>query len=111
MNTVKKFRKRKENFICENCGTKVVGDGFTNHCPKCFYSKHVDIFPGDRLEDCGGLMEPVDIFTKSGKWVIKHRCLKCGYESQVKVKDNDDFDALVKLAEKIAKKKFKELEF
>ena len=40
-----KFKRKKENFVCENCGAEVKGDGFTNHCPKCLYSKHVDIFP------------------------------------------------------------------
>ena len=57
---MKKFTKRKENFICENCGHFVVGNGFTNHCPNCFFSKHVDINPGDRLCSCNGLMKPIE---------------------------------------------------
>ena len=58
---MKQFVRRREDFVCEHCGTKVVGDGYTNHCPKCLWSKHVDIMPGDRAEDCQGLMRPIDI--------------------------------------------------
>ena len=73
---VKKFQKRKEDFVCEHCGAEVKGNGYTNHCPKCLWSKHVDIFPGDRLEDCGGLMEPVAVEAKkAGKYTIVHKCV------------------------------------
>ena len=61
---MKRFSRRTEDFTCEHCGTKVKGNGYTNHCPQCLYSKHVDINPGDRLSDCGGLMEPIDIEQK-----------------------------------------------
>ena len=60
-NQPKKFTKRVEDFICEKCGTKNVGTGFTNHCFKCLWSKHVDINPGDRAESCQGMMEPFKI--------------------------------------------------
>lgn len=107
MGTVKKFRKIKEDFVCENCGKKVKGDGFTNHCPKCFYSKHVDIFPGDRLEECHGKMEPWDIEVgKGGKYIIIHKCQKCGEISKDKFRERtDDFDSFIKVMKKINKKK------
>ncbi len=107
MNTVKKFRKVKENFICDNCGYKNIGDGFTNHCSECFYSKHVDIFPGDRLEDCHGLMKPVDIQTsKGGKYVIFHKCLKCGEISKDKFREGvDNFSKLLDIVREINKNK------
>lgn len=38
----KNFTRVIEDFICENCGTEVKGNGYTNHCPKCLWSKHVD---------------------------------------------------------------------
>ena len=60
---MKKFQKRVEDFCCENCGTEVTGNGYTNHCPKCLYSKHVDINPGDRLNSCGSMMKPTNIET------------------------------------------------
>ena len=36
------FIRKTEDFICENCGAVVVGNGYTNHCPACLYSKHVE---------------------------------------------------------------------
>jgi len=107
MGTVKRFTKVTEDFICENCGEKVIGDGFTNHCPQCFYSKHVDIFPGDRLESCHGMMKPVNIeIGKGGKYIIVHKCEKCGELSKDKFRDKtDDFEEFVKLMERINQQK------
>jgi hypothetical protein len=59
MSTV--FKKTKEDFVCEHCGKPVVGNGYTNHCPECLWSKHVDVNPGDRAATCLGLMEPVGV--------------------------------------------------
>lgn len=73
-----RFQRKIEDFICENCGEKVIGNGFTNHCPRCLFSKHVDITPGDRSEECGGLMEPIGLELEKGKYVITQKCLKCG---------------------------------
>ncbi|MEK7061411.1 MAG: RNHCP domain-containing protein, partial [Patescibacteria group bacterium] len=43
------FVKKIEDFVCKVCGTKVKGTGYTNHCPNCLYSLHVDEeVPGDR---------------------------------------------------------------
>ncbi len=49
-----KFTKIDEEFICENCGNKIEKLGYTcrNHCPTCLHSKHVDVNPGDRQEEC-----------------------------------------------------------
>ena len=82
---MKKFTKKVENFICENCGKSVIGNGYTNHCPFCLYSKHVDINPGDRSCNCGGLMKPIEIQQKNGEFVILHKCIKCGFERKNKV--------------------------
>ena len=57
---MKKFIKVKEDFVCEHCGAEVKGDGYTNHCPKCLWSKHVDVHPGDRAAECGGMMALFD---------------------------------------------------
>ena len=107
---VKKFQKRKEDFVCEKCGKDVKGDGYTNHCPKCLWSKHVDIFPGDRLEDCGGLMEPIDVLAKKGgKYTIVHKCVKCGEESRSALRDTDNFEEAVKIMERNLDKKLDNL--
>ena len=94
----KKFQRQKEDFICENCGNIVIGNGFTNHCPVCLYSKHVDINPGDRLAACHGLMEPIGFETKSSGYVIIHRCKKCNHEKKNKFSKNDNFEVLLKLS-------------
>ncbi len=107
---VKKFQKRKEDFVCEKCGTFVKGTGYTNHCPNCLWSKHVDIFPGDRLEDCGGMMEPVDVEVKKGNnFVIVHKCTKCGEISRVRADIKDNSDVLFEVAKRAAERKFKQL--
>jgi len=92
------FRRTKEDFVCEHCGTAVTGNGYTNHCPHCLWSKHVDVHPGDRAAECGGMMEPVSVFSKSGEYVITHRCTKCGYEMNNSASAEDNVDALVEIA-------------
>lgn len=95
--TAKKFTRKIEDFICENCGKKVKGNGFTNHCPSCLWSKHVDINPGDRESNCLGLMKPIIVEKGSGEYIIVHKCTKCGYEKRNKVSNNDSFEELLKI--------------
>lgn len=94
----KKFQRKIEDFVCENCGAEVEGSGYTNHCPVCLWSKHVDINPGDRQSGCGGMMEPTEIDQKKGEYVILHKCTKCGHEKRNKTVEKDDFDAILKVA-------------
>jgi hypothetical protein len=43
------------------------------------WSKHLDLEPGDRASDCGGLMRPERIEHRRGKGLaIIHRCVRCG---------------------------------
>jgi hypothetical protein len=95
-----KFKKNIEDFVCEHCGKEVKGEGFTNHCPICLYSKHVDIFPGDRLETCGGLMNPISAEKNGEGWSIIHKCLKCGKEQKNKTSKDDDFNEIIKISTK-----------
>ncbi len=74
----RRFIKNIEHFTCAHCGASVTGDGFTNHCPHCLWSKHVDVYPGDRQELCSGLMEPVGLEMKRRVYRITHRCTQCG---------------------------------
>lgn len=101
------FIKKIEKFFCERCGIEVINSGYFNHCPKCLWSKHVDIDPGDRSSDCNGLMEPIDLYYKSGKWIIVHRCQSCGYKSVNKIREEDDFNEVISLEKKIVEKKMK----
>jgi len=94
---LKKFQKTKENFICQNCGENVKGDGYTNHCPSCLWSKHVDINPGDRTLNCGCLMEPIS-YEKSGEEIsIIHKCTKCGCQKKNKISKEDNLNELISL--------------
>lgn len=99
--------RKKENtgFTCKNCGQRVLpleNGSYRNHCPFCLFSQHVDIKPGDRKSDCGGLMVPIAVRYKSGKgYQIVHRCLKCGVMTANKVAEEqvqpDSIEELVKL--------------
>ncbi|MEK6221286.1 MAG: RNHCP domain-containing protein [Chloroflexota bacterium] len=93
----RKFQRRVEDFICENCGLTVEGDGFTNHCHQCLWSKHVDVNPGDRAETCQGMMPAIEVEVKSGKYRILHRCKKCGAEHWNKAVEHDDFEVLLQI--------------
>ena len=98
---MKKFQRRIEDFTCDHCGAAVTGDGYTNHCPKCLYSKHVDNNPGDRANSCHGLMAPIRIQKNSkGDLTILHRCEKCGFEKPNKMTEADDFNKTLDIMRK-----------
>ncbi len=75
------FTKNDNGFICKNCGLEVKPLGYSsrNHCPNCLHSLHVDVNPGDRANECGGIMEPIaaEVDSKKG-FIIVHKCKKCG---------------------------------
>ena len=96
------FQRTVEDFICEHCGASVKGDGFTNHCPKCLWSKHVDIEPGDRAASCGGLMEPVALEGSSPDYSIVHMFGTCGHRKRNKTAAGDDPAAILAVARKAA---------
>jgi len=94
---MKIFQRKIENFKCENCGYEVKGNGYTDHCPKCLYSKHVDINPGDRQGNCNGLMKVIGFEIKHGEYILHYQCLKCGYFHKVKASKDDNLDILLGL--------------
>lgn len=102
------FIRKTEDFICENCGTAVVGNGYTNHCPVCLYSKHVDRSPGDRAAGCGGLMEPVGAALKRGEVILTHRCLRCGHVKANKAAPEDDFGRILEIMRSASAEKLTE---
>lgn len=91
------FKRKIENFICGNCGCKVEGNGYTNHCPECFWSKHVDNSPGDREAGCEGMMKPVAAENESGEYTLTHKCQACGHEKRNKMAPGDNFEAVIGL--------------
>lgn len=98
------FQKTVEDFICEHCGEKVMGNGYTNHCPKCLWSKHVDINPGDRASNCFGMMRPINVDADRGEYYLMYRCEKCGFLRRKKAEKNDNFEEVLKIAKAVAEK-------
>lgn len=95
---MKRFTKKLENFICANCGADVTGNGYTNHCPKCLWSRDVDINPGDRASQCGGLMRPISIERVGDGFIITHKCEKCGKTRRQHAAADDDMDAIIRIS-------------
>ena len=93
----------RDSFSCRVCGRLVkpegAGSSHRNHCPNCLCSLHVDITPGDRAADCGGVMEPVAVWVrKGGEWAIIHRCRRCGALSANRVAADDNPMKLMSIA-------------
>ena len=94
-----------DTFECKHCGRTVVPEGagsdHRNHCPYCLFSQHLDITPGDREADCGGVMEPIAVWVrKNGEWAIIHRCKVCGAISSNRIAADDNPMKLMSLAMK-----------
>ena len=94
---MKRFTRVIEDFNCAHCGAVVHGNGYTNHCPKCLYSRHVDNNPGDRAAECGAMMVPIAAAPTADGFIITHVCERCGKTIRQKSADNDDTDALIAL--------------
>ena len=96
----KRFTKNDSGFICLNCQKKVDALGYSSrdHCSFCLCSLHVDNMPGDRLNPCSGLLEPVsaEISAKKG-FVINYICAKCGEKRKNMAARDDDSEKLIKL--------------
>ena len=97
--SMKKFTRTKQDFTCGHCGASIKGNGYTNHCPNCLWSKHVDVNPGDRANICGGMMEPVAVDMDHGEYIIIHKCGNCGMSKRNKIVKTDNFEAVISLTE------------
>ena len=97
---MKVFTMRDEEFICEKCGKKVNKLNYTarDHCPYCLYSKHVDITPGDRLNECKGLLKPMGIEKFKDSYKIIYKCVKCGELHKNIVANDDDMNLIINLS-------------
>lgn len=92
------FQRRIEDFVCEHCGVQVHGNGYTNHCPECLWSKHVDEQPGDRAAKCGGMMKPCMLEGSSPEYDLVHVCEMCGYTHRNRVVAGDNATAVLGVA-------------
>lgn len=84
-----------ETFTCKVCGWIVTPEGagseHRNHCPNCLSSLHLDVEPGNRAADCGGIMDAVAVWVrKNGEWAVVHRCRRCGALSSNRVAADDN---------------------
>lgn len=95
----KRFKRVIEDFECERCGAEVHGTGYTDHCPRCLASKHVDVNPGDRESTCSGLMDPIGAEYKGGEFTIEYRCERCGARKRFRASLEDNKDVLVDLSQ------------
>ncbi len=101
----KRFTKNDSGFTCLHCDFEAEPLGHTsrNHCPRCLYSLHVDVNPGDRANPCGGLMEPIGVEGGPGAYVVVHRCLRCGEVRRNRAVTEtplhpDDMDTIIRLS-------------
>ena len=96
----RKFTKNDNGFVCANCGQVVQPLGYTSrdHCPNCLVSIHIDINPGDRANDCQGLLISCGITYNNNKgYVINYKCNKCGKLHNNKTAEDDNFDTILKV--------------
>ena len=103
------FTRNIEDFTCEHCGATVKGNGYTNHCPMCLWSKHVDVDQGELTDPDLKLAEPVegyvdfenagDLLNITGrvKTVLEIPCARC--LADVRVPLAVDIDERFPLAE------------
>lgn len=97
---MKQFTMRDENFVCEHCFNEVSKLNYTarDHCPYCLYSKHVDIMPGDRKNECLGLLKPVGIEKFKQSYKILYQCTKCHQTHKNIMAEDDNMDLIIHLS-------------
>lgn len=100
------FVKNDNEFICVNCNKRVEKLRYTSrdHCNHCLHSLHVDLFPGDRLNKCKGVLLPINVeeTSKKGK-VIVYRCLRCGQTVRNIVANDDKNEVIYEIVKKYSR--------
>lgn len=97
---MKKFAKNDHGFTCANCNAQVLKLGTTSrdHCTQCLYGLHVDINPGDRANNCRGLLKPISVTTDTRKgYVIHYECVTCGKRINNKSATDDNFEEVLRI--------------
>ena len=91
-----------ESFICENCNKQVQKLNYSarDHCPYCLYSKHVDRNPGDRANECKGILQPIEIEKFKNTYKIVYKCVKCNKIHKNIMAIDDDFNLIIQLSVK-----------
>lgn len=61
----------------------------------------MDEEPGNRVSDCGGIMEPIAVWVrKNGEWAIIHHCRRCGRLNLNRIAADDNPMKLMSIAMK-----------
>ena len=100
---MKTFEKNDNEFVCVVCGKLVPKLKYSSrdHCTNCLCSLHVDKFPGDRTNDCKGILVPIDVTQNSKKgYIITYRCNKCGMLHNNRSAEDDKFSTILKVMNK-----------
>jgi len=97
---MKLFSKNDDSFKCEHCNNEVNPLNYTSrdHCPYCLYSKHVDVSPGDRSNECKGLLEPIGIEKFKDTYKIIYKCEKCKQLHKNIMANDDDMNLIIDLS-------------
>lgn len=96
------FLQNNQSFVCVACGKQVEKHPTSsrNHCNHCLTSVHVDIEPGDRKNECKGIMDPIGLEIKSGKTQIVYTCRNCGARGKNIVAEDDNQEKIIELSTK-----------
>lgn len=97
---MKRFNMIDESFTCENCGKTIEPLVYSarDHCPYCLFSKHVDILPGDRANECHGLLEPIKIEKFKNTYKIIYKCQNCHQTHKNIMANDDDMNIIIELS-------------
>lgn len=103
---MKKFNMIDNEFICESCNKHIKPLNYTarDHCNYCLYSKHVDINPGDRKNECKGLLKPIGIEKFKDTYKIIYKCMKCGCYHKNIIANDDNLNLIIELSSQVYKK-------
>ena len=95
-----RFTERNEGFVCLACGRDVPPhpSSSRDHCDRCLTGLHVDVNPGDRMNECGGKLSPIGLQTKGGKTKIAYQCEECGARVFNIVAPDDNAERIAELA-------------
>ncbi|MEG1639197.1 MAG: RNHCP domain-containing protein, partial [Erysipelotrichaceae bacterium] len=69
-----------------------------DHCPYCLTSLHLDITPGDRANNCHGLLKPIGIEKFKNTYKILYRCELCKQEHKNIMAQDDNLDLIIDLS-------------
>lgn len=100
---MKRFFMKDDAFICSHCKKEVLPLKYSarDHCPYCLYSKHVDLFPGDRKNPCKGLLVPIGIEKYRDTYKILYRCNRCKETHKNIIAKDDDMEKVIELSSQL----------